>query len=392
MEFLRRQERGGGPATAVALVLDAVRTNNLHVERGVQLSGTPDDNADPSDITVCWPAIYMRSTMHLGSPAPSHRSERDGGSQSNLLATWRKTGGSSPRSSPNMLTAGSRKVPTMPANKSRLLEYDGVWPHCEWENLVALFSPDTLATDISAPGRRSLKLITDTDVPEDANHGVISFRVVNEMSQLDRLRNHVVEGAANFFDVGGHNASPKPPSWAKSSATGTPSGTQAPTTFHIAPLSDSISLVVIVKGEEEHRWHRRRTPLTNDEIRGFLNDMASKLRVSEQFSPKSIPQKSQVQLKLHVSPSSAQSGIAARRPSARWTDQSIDTFLKSVKHEFGLRPTKEGGTLLNHNSPSRRHFSPGQAVARRPSTRLAVSPEDAAAMFFLGPELVATMV
>lgn len=394
--FLRRQEKGGGPATAVALVLDALRTKNFHVQRGLQFAETPTEDvsaADLEDVRVRWPAVYLRSTLYLGSPSstqrPGARSEKEVGSsvllnasQSNLLPNWAK-------SSPSSLAPGARKVPVLTANNSTLLEYDGVWPHNEWENLIALFQPDSLASDMT-DNRKGLTLIRKSgDESGSSNQRVVSFRVETEESSLERLRNSVIGGAASLFDVGG--TSPKSPAFQRSAIAGGERIEASASTFHIAPVSDTLSLVVIVKGEGDHRWHRRRSPLSDDEIRDFLHDMASKLRVSEQFSPKCISLKSQtlIQLKPYLPKQTSSDQVAHF-----WTDKIVDTLLKDVKDAFGLRPTQEGGTIVSRNSPGHlnRRFSP--RTPGRPLPRvspLVVSPEKSAAIFFMGPEL-ATVV
>ena len=398
LDFLRRQEKGGGPSTAVAVVLDAARTNNLHFERGMQFT-TPvvneeDQKRELQDLRLCWPAVYVRSTLYLGSmTARGHlRSERDSGaasnasSSTNLLPTWRK----SEHHSPSTAALTNRKTPTESLQSQTLMEYDGSWPHSEWEKLIALISPDTVAAIMANLNRINLEAM-----PESGNagtdQGVVSFRVEMEESRLARLEHSMAEGAARLFDVG--NA---PKSTFRRMSDAEPASTSAASTFHITPLSEFVHLVVIVKGEEENRWPRRRNPLTDQEIRAFLDSMASKLRVSGQFSPRSMPRNSKVKVRLAAFQSISYG--TANGLSEMWSDASLEALLKAVKNEFGLRPTQEGGTILSRNSPSRRglRFSPGRlslsSTHERGSTsQLSMSVEKSAAVFFMGTELASVV-
>jgi len=78
-DFLARQDKLSGPPTAVAVLLDGEGTSNLHVERGFCLSqpvaaslksGLSDaepkrEASDENNARVLWPAVYLRSTLHL---------------------------------------------------------------------------------------------------------------------------------------------------------------------------------------------------------------------------------------------------------------------------------------------------------------------------------------
>ena len=125
-DFLRRQEKLGGPPTAVGLILNATGASNLHTERGFWLSATaapsssaapisggvdlPDlgnlhtsggvvgntNNHGPTEkvtqqlevsplpkldedpMVVQWPAVYLRSTLHLATMASITSSGRVG--------------------------------------------------------------------------------------------------------------------------------------------------------------------------------------------------------------------------------------------------------------------------------------------------------------------------
>ena len=72
-DFLRKQEKGGGPTVAVSVVIDAVQTSNLRSERGFVLNDvwnepTKAENLTSSEsILAKWPAVYMRSSSHLSN-------------------------------------------------------------------------------------------------------------------------------------------------------------------------------------------------------------------------------------------------------------------------------------------------------------------------------------
>lgn len=397
MEFLRRQEKGGGPTTAVAIVLDAVQTQNLLLEQGLQLqNGSLEEKKQElqSDPRRCWPAIYLRSTLHIGSPAPrsAPRTDRDSGSASvtshgNLLQSWRKA----EHPSPSVLSSTNRKVPVTDVSRSHpsLVEYDGSWPHSEWERLLVSVNPDIAASNLLTVSRMNADPLPNTwTVPPI--QPVEDTRMEPEEAMLERLDMSMTEGAASLFDVGGSHVSPKSPFASRSSRA----TSSSPSTFHVSSISDYLKLVVIIRGEEESRWHRRRNPLTEEDIRAFLDSMATALRPWRHFSLAAISRESSARVKL-----------AAYRPvdligsSNIWTDSSLEKLLQVVKSDFGLRPTQEGGTILSRNSPGRNdlRFSPGRvsvAESRRSSvssTALSSSVEKSAAVFFMGSEL-ATIV
>ena len=166
-DFLRRQEKLGGPSMAVALVLDAVSTSNVHVERGFRL--VVAEREDSSDARVTWPAIYLRCSRQVSNvppppPPPAPNASSSGGSglfhssQTNLLSNWSSAG--SVNSSPLTALIGGRKQSTLgspspgsslrksfpTAAVSTVLDYgpdSGVatsWPHNDWDTVVDLLA------------------------------------------------------------------------------------------------------------------------------------------------------------------------------------------------------------------------------------------------------------
>lgn len=161
-DFLIRQERLGGPSMAVALVLDAVATSNIHVERGVRIATSMGGVDTKVDARVAWPAIYLRSTRHVTSipPPPPPTSTSGSGlfrsSQAAILSNWSSAG--SVNSSPLSALIGGRKTMRSPASGSSfrknvpaaavsaVLEYGPdtgtatTWPHNDWDIVVDLLS------------------------------------------------------------------------------------------------------------------------------------------------------------------------------------------------------------------------------------------------------------
>lgn len=154
-EFLRKQEKGGGPPTAVAVVLDALGADNLHVERGYQGRREEAKEVDARELPerVLWPAVYLRSTLHLDQTPPHHLQRSPSGrgrqgSSSKFLSEW----GSSQASSSEQLSSrifGSSSIrnldidPHVLKPKNHILEYgpEGLatsWPHNDWAALVSL--------------------------------------------------------------------------------------------------------------------------------------------------------------------------------------------------------------------------------------------------------------
>jgi len=279
LQWLRDQEKTSGQEICVAMVLDAVQTNNLHVERGVQLAvrtmasktniskETLGEKAPESglDNRTRWPAVYMRSTLRSAASSSLRSSQRSGtgshggsstrlsgASQSNLLG-WGLKGSASDINSENITGSirGSPHVSSHKTNQSRIVEYgpdSGVattWPHVEWDRLVGL-----IASNRAGPNR----------------HDAISYHgEQGQAAQTWSARESIEEAPVVFASassISSGDASTPSPSPGQSER-------KSASVFHIAHLSGSLSLVVIVKGFEA-RWHRRRTTLSDEEVRLFL--------------------------------------------------------------------------------------------------------------------------
>jgi hypothetical protein len=116
------------------------------------------------------------------------------------------------------------------------------WPHSSWNNLVAL---------LTGTGE-----LPSSPVQEDTMTSIFE--------QLERtsFRNLEVEFPPT--------SSPKRLRFT------------AQTSFHISALSDYMWLVIMVKGGEESRWHRRRaSKVVEEEVRDFLDVLTTLLRVGD---------------------------------------------------------------------------------------------------------------
>jgi hypothetical protein len=334
VELLRRQEKGGSPM-AVALVLDASTAGTHHVERGLQFAslspqGAADAGAD--DARHRWPAVYMRSTQRLTDAAqPSSRPTLARGSsgymtsssQGSMLQNWSIVGSSSSAS----LTSSVKAKAPLVLSKATVLEYAPdsgrvAWPHSDWNRLSVLL-------------QNRQQQATHSDNPS-ADYGAISGENIEQRSRLA----HASLGSMVSLDEA-------------SSLVGVASSFDKPSMFHICTVGDFLSLVAIVGSEgDEHRW-RRRTGLTDEEIRAFLLELASQLRIARSFTGSSIPrgeQDGRMMNNLRASLRKSQTATPQRKaisadfshkslsenPSS-FTDEAAQAILRDVKVAFGLR-------------------------------------------------------
>jgi hypothetical protein len=402
-EFLRRQEKAGGPPTAVAIVLDAKGTSNLHVERGFWLSGTngitEEKKPEPSDTRVLWPAVYMRSTVH-STAAASHRalsvSTASLRSSSGLL---RASGGGGPSSRSSLLSNwSSTSERAAPLTKSistpwHVMEYGpdegnviNSWPHSEWEALVgALLDNKSSFMGLDTGDMSSNRVASDNTSPARLADEPVAVTYADLEDEEEAKRESlfsVEEQAASLFST---SIEPSPTSSPKVKHE-----QKQQSTFHVVSLSPFLSMVVIIKGEQESLWHRRRSRLGDEEIRSFLDDIASKLRIARQFTPSRLPA---VSFKV----GDMETRLKALAEVTDWNGKSVKSFVRQLKDTFGLRPTLLQDGALNSTSlsrssarsPSRRQPStPAGRKRRKWRNKPAESalPKSAAALF-LGPEL-----
>jgi hypothetical protein len=401
--FLKKQDKVGGPPTAVAIVLDAQSTCNLHVERGFWLAATSNaaEEKSPEELgaRVLWPAVYLRSTLHLAAATAEALSKKHHGSRSSLLPSW--TSDNSLRSKPGLRPSdvslrnkpGLRPSELAQANTNHwhVMEYGpdegrvvNSWPHSEWDSLMVLLDNKSSGTDASdlPLSREDAAKVSQSRLAEEPV--AVTYIDMGEdedaKTSLDSIFLTEEEPAASLFSTGlDMPLSPQTP----------PQNSNQQSTFHVVSLSAFLSMVVVVKGEEESRWGRKRYRLADEQIRHFLDVMASKLRIANLFAPSRLPQ-------------GADSSSLRQQPRLKpladdmigWTDENVKTFLKELKGTFGLRPANPlQESLRMSSSRSRRTLSPsttpGGSRRRRKwrSTRPAMN--ESATAFFLGPNLAA---
>jgi hypothetical protein len=386
-DFLRKQERAGGPATAVAVVLDALGAGNLHMERGYQVQRKKvEDKGDSKDLPerTLWPAVYMRSTLHLDAAAAPIARSTGRTSGSGIL---RRGVGSSSKysmsdfpsdnSASRLFTSSARNVESdvhaaMP--KSRVMEYGPdtgaatTWPHNEWSSLVSLLelSPDVddgVGKDVPADQKESIRMAEEPVAVTYRQDAVADEK--QEVEANKWMPRESLEKAVRLFGV-----------YASSDINAVDrqtvrEHTKRQSTYHIVSLGTYVSLVVMVKSEEESHFLRRRSPLTDEEIRAFLDRLALALRVSALFSPDRLPKPSNARIDL---------------VHEEWDRDKLDELVHNIKSTFGLRPmnyplgeTHRRISFLGRNSPKK--------ASRRRVPVQAADDTQSAATLFLGSEL-----
>lgn len=372
LDVLRRQEKIGVPM-AVALVLDAVQSGTFHVQRGVQFSATAPDGGEGrllrdgiplDDARIRWPAVYLRSTLHLNAaPARPSMSQTGAaplnGSQSNLLHNW-AVGGSSSSPVSSSTTPEATKVP-LAFTKATVLEYPpdagaAAWPHSEWPRLsMMLLNPQrrplqqfAITVDRTSSLSRSGSLasaVTYRDPPQATASPTKPWPARDSLMSL--------EEAASLFGSRGSLDNLSSKSSFADRRDGKAQGPQHPSSnsYHLVQVSACLHLVAIVGGDEaDHRWHRRRTSLSDPEIRTFLMELAAHWSVHEPFAAHFAPRPSREILRLSLSQfRSRQDEIWEEWPGGRtaetsqtapkaFPDDRVPALLKEVKLAFGLRP------------------------------------------------------
>ena len=379
LDFLRRQEKAGGPPTAVCLVLDAVATNNLNVERGFQLER--ERNADDEDDSLAtdheawqkeFPAIYVRSTLHLAAATAAVSASSTNSSSSGLLRITTETRASwTSVDSPKTGNSKKRGAPTW-----TILEYGPdtgtatSFPHSEWEVLVSHIRRDQQVPSLSFDSLSSLQY------PSLMMHQstAISFACEQD-SNRERESVSPATESPGFFAR----------SVSQSNSVDLALFPEGPpqSSFHVISLSKYISMAVIVMAEEESRWHRRRGRLSDDQIRLFLNSMATTLRLTNLFMPERLP----------APPRKIAKALSVANDRAQiWNESAIQDFLRRLKESFDLQPIPTHDTLLSSLARHSPNLSDGRLAVLSRRLKLqqqlaSVSPAKSAAEWFLGPEL-----
>jgi len=388
VDFLRKQEKTGGPPTIISIVLDAARAENFFVERGMQLSGRRDNEQQPygdNSARVWWPAIYVRSTMYYGglskasggSTASSGAGSGSGilsGSQSNLLSAW----SSSPPPPKNKKANKTAKI-------GSIMEYGPQagtvtsWPHSEWELLadhLSEFTHKGLSSilDQRLDGDDAVSKGSGRGDSIDPVIGVKTFHAADEavtrgsMKSIEEAMGIFGSAPTNSYDGSTSTASlpPAPDTTPGSSRR----EIQSSSVFHIAPVSDCLFLVAIVKGEESNRWHRRRTSITDEDFRSYLFELSTEIRASKIFTRKGIPSGNHDNIKISLAVLNQAmketeeeqeeeddrgdgTGDVAAVPSL--TEDDIEEFLDHVKAAFTIQMTDGTKQKSSPGSPFGRH-------------------------------------
>ena len=162
----------------------------------------------------------------------------------------------------------------------------------------------------------------------------------------------------------------------------------------------------MVKGEEESRWHRRKARgLPDNEIRAFLNDMASRLRISNRFVGLKTCQTARVKVKDSLAPRVRGRDLGLR--DAQWQsanpeddDQVQEEVLQLMKEAFSVASisplmnraesilTTMSGGFRAGASRSPRDRRRNLALQRMTGPYAQISDyREGAALLFFGPEL-----
>jgi hypothetical protein len=383
IDVLRRQERSGTPM-AFILVLDAESAGTANLQKGLQLASLASHNdCELDDDRIRWPALYVRSTLHLTSvaqsssrPASTQGSSGylNSSSQGSILQNWSISGNPSTSS---LVSATSTKAP-LAFSKASVLEYapesgNASWPHSEWHRVSILLRNrkphERSATDgdNGALSRIAMSAVTYRDDEEDCAR---PFHVSQDsMRSLDGGSG--LFGASTSFEGSPRKVPPADPTSKENPSS----------VFHTCPVSDLLTLVAMVGVEgDDHRW-RRRSGLTDQEIREILVELAMQLSVVRNFTVYNIPSNQQdnsavKSLRYSFRSSQAPSATVQKLDASVLTkdgssptlsDEFVRGFLKDVKMVLGLRPVNP----LAHDalrstatlSPTSRRF-----LAQRAST------------------------
>ena len=429
LDFLFRQDKLGGPPMAIGIVLDSISTSNWHVERGFSVE-SDSESKKSDDVRMVWPAIYLRSTMHLPTPAPPKTDAGGSGifasSHASLLSNWATAGSSHGLSIPggSPFSMSSRKqpmigisptssttppshrkaktlslsaVPQLPfsdvaaesttaASHSKLhaLEYGPEfgtvtsWPHTNWGSLARILGVRNI------PDKLTPVVRIDVDETEDSHKN--SKETFNEKDVVGETETE----SGTLYDV------------------------------RLGPFLHLITMVNDVD-DDGRLSQRRKNQMNPDDIKTFMSGvLAPKLRISTIFSMDFLapfmitlqpsPNKetknrttmasSKVQTELYLPTCSV--GLSLLSSTSFWSNEhQVQEFLRIIKSSFGLRPSspvRSSSLKMNQNSASLVWGTPRTPTEvmknlqeRQDQQHYSNRSETAsAAMFFLGPELASS--
>jgi hypothetical protein len=356
LDFLHRQQKSGSSALAVTVVLDAVRTSNLRMERGFTVVDSSVEESQLSDLETTrlqWPAVYMRSTKYGKRRTTNRKQDEEPPKNSSFTDHYIRwsTDGSSPAKSNEKTNEKDMQL--------NFQEYapgtgSSSWPHSEWNNLVRLMNEKD---DLPLTSNRVSSSEASLDISDDGffkflGSGGLSTFLENEPSpSLTRTRLKRTSGE---------------------------------TSFYISALSDFASLIVMTKAEEESRWHRRRGSKIEDDVEEFLEHLSSLLRVADLF-------RSSHDQKIRRNSAAQQHGIdlvQEIRNGGNWKDQNVQDLVQSLKVAFGLKSNNNSFAAEPLKPSYNMGFRLRKSPKVRPLNRASVQLDVSAMAFFLGADLM----
>jgi len=170
--------------------------------------------------------------------------------------------------------------------------------------------------------------------------------------------------------------------------------------YHAVRIGPKLWIVVIVKRVEE-KWHRKRTRgHTGEEIRSFLNSMASKLSLYGALGTDAVFKARDVAPQLGLSSSDGKETLASLWASGKWQDSEMHLFLNSMKSMLGLKPNSprleplkspyisQPGSSSRRNNQTMNRSQQSYGCSDSESTLGGgIDFETSAMSFFLGPDL-----
>jgi hypothetical protein len=432
VDFLYRQDKSDGPSMVIGIVLDAISTSNLHVERGFCLDRKNMETKKSDDARILWPAIYLRSTMHLPTPGPPPKSDAGGSgiftsSQASLLSNWATNGTSHGLSIPggSPFSMSSRKQPligispttTPPSHrKSKTLSLSSA-PQLPFSDSTVSVTESTTA--ILCSNWHALEYGPESGNVTTWPHSdwVSIARILNDQNVSDKISESV--RAAMNVHSNAHMNKPTNDDTDLVQETETPLSTVY--NLHLGPF---LNLIVMVKrmDHDSRLSQLRQKQMKPDDIKKFMKDtLAPSLRVSTIFSMAYItplmltlvqptPSKdtknriaasSKVKTELYLPTSSV--GISLLSSSSFWSNEhQVQDFLSMIKSSFGLRPSSP---MRNSSRMANRHHNTSLlwGTPRTPTEVMknfqqrrdlrsynSRSEMASAAVFFLGPELASS--
>lgn len=430
VDFLHRQNKLGGPSMAIGILLDAMSTSNLHVERGFSVS-VNTETSKSDDVRTTWPAIYLRSTMHLPTPTPPKNDTGGSGmfasSQASLLSNWaagNSYGLNIPGGSPFSMT--SRKQPLIGTSPTTTPP-----SHRKGKTLSLSVAPQLPFADVTDTTTAAATLHSNLHALEyGPESGTVTSWPHNDWASITRILNDC-RCQNNMPHVGGHSyqldalndekVNENEQMLDKKSLV-LEVETELSTVYYLS-LGPFLNFVILVKDMDGNSRlpQRRKTHTNPDDIKRFMREiLGPKLMVStifatafvapflmerEQAPTKEIKNRpygsSKPKEQLYLPTSSV--GISLLSSTSFWSNEhQVQEFLCIIKSSFGLRPSSPVRSSsiimmnMNNNSLWGTPRTPTEVMknfqqqGRDTRSYNNMSETASAAMFFLGPDLASS--